>query len=450
MKSVGIFICNYNKREFVINCVKSLLDQTFKDFDLFVVDNASIDDSVEKLREAYGDKITIIENSENLGGSGGFNTGIKRGYDDGYEYIMLVDNDTVFDKNAVFELYKFLTENKDVGMVGAKIYQMQKPEYIQAMGGIIDWKNYDVQSVYKDLKDSDELENIVDVDYLAACALMTRREVVEKIGMLDESCFIYYDDTEWGYRCKLNGYRCCAISSAKVWHNCSFAASKTNKGLIYYNIRNGLNFFSKYISLEEIDEFTNKTLSIIYKRIIGYYCKNHPEVMSPYIYAICDFINGVRGKAPEFKTNAKALEIDPFVALIQDSNDILVTVTEKFSKLATDKINKFCKFLNECKKVNPRVNIYIKQSDWKIEDVDLIKEKSDVLFSNTNTSYDRIFSFCNHVAEEKELLLPQICVDEWLNCIYNEEVYEIYKNIDINAKIFINFYKNMFINKFNN
>ena len=90
MCEVGIYICNYNKREFVIKCVESLLAQTMKEIDITVVDNASQDDSVSVLQAVYGDKIFIIESEENLGGSGGFNIGLRDALQKKYKYVVSV------------------------------------------------------------------------------------------------------------------------------------------------------------------------------------------------------------------------------------------------------------------------------------------------------------------------------------------------------------------------
>jgi len=79
MKSIGIVICNYNKRDYVMQCIQSVIDSKMQDFDIYVVDNASQDDSVEMIQKQYGNKVNLIVNKENLGGSGGFNTGLRKG-----------------------------------------------------------------------------------------------------------------------------------------------------------------------------------------------------------------------------------------------------------------------------------------------------------------------------------------------------------------------------------
>ena len=101
MNPIGVVICNYNKKDFVLQCVQSILESKEKNFDIYVVDNASSDGSAEALKKAYGNQITVIENKENLGGSGGFNTGLRIVRDKGYSYFMCLDDDAAVDENAL-------------------------------------------------------------------------------------------------------------------------------------------------------------------------------------------------------------------------------------------------------------------------------------------------------------------------------------------------------------
>ena len=105
MNPIGVVICNYNKKDFVLQCVQSVLESKEKNFDIYVVDNASSDGSAEALKKAYGNRITVIENKENLGGSGGFNTGLRIVRDKGYSYFMCLDDDAAVDENALSVLY---------------------------------------------------------------------------------------------------------------------------------------------------------------------------------------------------------------------------------------------------------------------------------------------------------------------------------------------------------
>ena len=77
MKKIGIVICNYNKQDYIIRCIESVFASTIQDFDVYVVDNASTDASVKTIEEAFGSKVQMIVNKENLGGSGGFHVGVE-------------------------------------------------------------------------------------------------------------------------------------------------------------------------------------------------------------------------------------------------------------------------------------------------------------------------------------------------------------------------------------
>ena len=138
-KEIGVVICNFNKKDFVVEAVQSVQESKGVTPDIFVVDNASSDGSVEALKNAYGDSITLLENSENLGGSGGFNTGLRRVRDEGYKYFFCLDDDAQVDENALKVLYDYMEENPDVGMAGCRVYHRQMPGIIQQSGLKIDF-----------------------------------------------------------------------------------------------------------------------------------------------------------------------------------------------------------------------------------------------------------------------------------------------------------------------
>lgn len=108
-----------------------MLESKYTDYDLYVVDNASSDGSAEAIREKYGSQVTVLVNAENLGGSGGFNTGLRKALEKGYEYLYCLDNDVLVDENAMGELVEFLDTHPDSGMAGSRVYHMENPGVIQ-------------------------------------------------------------------------------------------------------------------------------------------------------------------------------------------------------------------------------------------------------------------------------------------------------------------------------
>lgn len=207
MKKIGIVICNFNKVDKVLECIQCILENKFTDYDLYVVDNASTDGAPEAIKEKYGDKVRLIVNKENLGGSGGFNTGLRAAYKEGYEYLMCVDNDAMLDENAIGNLYEFLEEHDEVGMAASKIYHLEAPDYIQQFGQTIDFEYFCTDVPHLDMYEDGSMPDYLYVDSVAACSLMIRRSTIDKIGFMPEENFLYWDDTEWCYLCNKSGMK---------------------------------------------------------------------------------------------------------------------------------------------------------------------------------------------------------------------------------------------------
>ena len=178
MKKIGIVICNFNKVDKVLECIQCILENKFTDYDLYVVDNASTDGAPDAIRDKYG-----------LGGSGGFNTGLRVAYKEGYEYLMCVDNDAMLDENAIGNLYKFLEEHDEVGMAASKIYHLEAPDYIQQFGQTIDFEYFCTDVPHLDMYEDGSMPDYLYVDSVAACSLMIRRSTIDKIGFMPEENF---------------------------------------------------------------------------------------------------------------------------------------------------------------------------------------------------------------------------------------------------------------------
>ncbi len=145
MKSTAkilIIIVTWNKKEYVIDLLNSLSAINFPrdQLDILVIDNASNDGTVEAL-EAQFDDIQIICNAENIGGTGGFNTGLAWAFEQPesrYDYLWLLDNDVVVHQNALSELVAILDDNADIAIAGSTMMQLDFPWRINEMGAFVD------------------------------------------------------------------------------------------------------------------------------------------------------------------------------------------------------------------------------------------------------------------------------------------------------------------------
>lgn len=418
---IGIVICNYNKSEYVKNCVATILSQTYMERDIYVVDNASVDDSVKVLKECYGDKITILCNEENWGGAGGFDRGLEHCMELGYQYILLVDNDTLFAKDAIEKMYSYLSTHEDVGMCGATILQMDNREHIQEVGGMINYNRYEISPNYRNWKITDEIPEKVECDFLAACAVLVKREVLEKVGIMRRDYFVYWDDIEWCRRCKDAGYRLVALKDAHVWHKWSANTITKFAFTEYYGRRNRLRYFATYIDEKDIDAYIENSLRGMFNLFYGHYRKGAFDEMKMSLYALDDLIHGVWGKAPAYKTTVSNVAELPIEKLLKNRKEVYLIPNEKMGDdggvSAIKRVIYFC---------NQEIEIHVSTlQDWnEMQDKEVLGIKP-----------------CSHIVRVKDDILPIVYVDRFLNCIANREDYEYFQNYENAYGLFYRLYE---------
>ncbi|MBF0566490.1 MAG: glycosyltransferase family 2 protein [Nitrospirae bacterium] len=265
-KRVAAVICNWNKKDYLLGCLESVIGQTLRahppaqsgnfiksdvltELDVFVVDNASTDGSAESVANTYGDSVTLIRNAVNRGGAGGFNDGIREALRSNrdYDYLVLLDNDVQLDSRAIDELVNFMESTHNAAMAGSKIYSMSNPGTLQEFGAGLDWEHATIAPHKKGYSETvhGALVANIETDYVPACASIVRRSAIEKCGAMEESYFIYWDDIEWAWRMRRFGYSIFVVASSLVWHHMG-TSNKKNLAPTYYFWRNRVRFFKKY------------------------------------------------------------------------------------------------------------------------------------------------------------------------------------------------------------
>jgi len=242
---VAIIILNWNGWRDTLVSVASCRKLTWLNFRIFVVDNASTDGSENFLRQAL-QEVEIIQSGENLGFAGGNNIGIRRALELGADYIWLLNNDAVADSQALKRLVEAMENDPRVGIAGSKIFYHDEPRKIWFAGGM--WKKGRLHWHQRGANriDKGQFDEPCEVGSVSGCSLLARSTTIEKIGLMDEKFFLYWEDTEWCARVNKEGYRVIFVPSSKVWHKVSASTRQSSFSQYYYFTRNGFNFLRRY------------------------------------------------------------------------------------------------------------------------------------------------------------------------------------------------------------
>lgn len=236
-KTVFVIVLNWNGKNDTLECLQSLQKTNYPNFKILVVDNGSTDDSVYAIKTSFP-KVEVLETGENLGFAGGNNVGITYAYNQGADYIFLLNNDTSVKDDFISILVATGESDKQIGLIGSKIYYFDHPTIIWFAGG----KITGLKGVHLGLnqEDSSQFNQTKEVDYLTGCALMIKREVIAKIGTLTEDYFLYYEDTDYSAKAKKAGFKIVYEPRSIIYHKVSRSTKAGSISYIYYSIRNGL------------------------------------------------------------------------------------------------------------------------------------------------------------------------------------------------------------------
>jgi len=243
---VGIVVLNFNGRDVLPGLLDSLTGIAYPNFKIFLVDNASPDGSAD-IAEAYTDRLPleIIRNSENLLFSKGNNVGIKRAMEWGADYVFLLNNDTVVPPELVAQLVRFLEDKSGAGIAGPMIHFGTPDGVIWGAGGEIStWWGLTRHRGIRE-QDRGQFSEAAKVDYVSGAAFLVRRTVIEKIGMLNESLPMYYEDTDFCFRARKAGYETWYVPTEPLIHLVSVAAGgQLSINKIRRRFVSGMKFFA--------------------------------------------------------------------------------------------------------------------------------------------------------------------------------------------------------------
>jgi GT2 family glycosyltransferase len=241
---IYVVILNTNRRDDTLACLASLSESTYHNIKIIVLDNHSIDGSVESIQSAFSD-VQIISLNQNLGYAGNNNVGIEEAMKRGADWILVLNEDTILDPYCLAELVQVGESDPSMGIVGPMVYHHDEPNIIQSAGGVLG-KYWQSRHLAQNELDCGQFSSPHSVEWISGCAILVRRKAIEQVGMLDANFFIYWEETEWCIRVARGGWRILHVPRAKIWHKGVKRDYQPKPAFIYYGTRNHLLTLSKH------------------------------------------------------------------------------------------------------------------------------------------------------------------------------------------------------------
>ncbi len=289
---ISIIILNWNGWKDTVECLESLYQVTYPNYDVVVIDNGSEDDSIKKIKEYCKGKLKVnsrffeynprnkpikvfeideresklgkfnrplyekydpnrrlilIKNRGNYGFTGGNNTGMKFVLSVlNPDFVLLLNNDIVTDPNFLSELIKAVETDIKTGIAGPKIYYYDsngRTNIINFTGAdLIPWKGSE-KRYGVDEEDNGQWDKTMSVDKIEGSCMLIRKDVIERVGFFDESFFCYWEETDLCIRAKKEGYKLIYVPNAKIWHKIAVSSMGMLSPFYIYHITRNKFFF---------------------------------------------------------------------------------------------------------------------------------------------------------------------------------------------------------------
>jgi len=263
---VGIILLNWNNYEDTKECILSLKNMTYNSYKIILVDNYSTDGSYEKLQNDFLDDsaVLLMRTNRNLGFAGGNNVGIKKALEMGCEYVFILNNDTIVDKNILNKLLEVFKKKKKVGVAAPLMYCEDKKR-VWYGGGEIDLKTM-IPNQWQYIP-----QGITKVSFVSGCAMLIPSAVFRKVGLFDERFFLSAEDADLCIRMLKAGYNMYVNPEAILLHKVGSSTGGTYSAKrIYFATKGLLLLRKKYLPLSKRLVTSYVLIKVLFKRIKPY------------------------------------------------------------------------------------------------------------------------------------------------------------------------------------
>jgi GT2 family glycosyltransferase len=242
--SVAAIVLNYRRPDDTLECLASLGRDVYPDRTSILLDFGSGESELAAILQSFP-WVQVISLPENRGYAGNNNVGIRAAMERGVEWILLLNEDTVLDPHCLSRLVE--TGESDIrnGILGPLVCRDDQPHLIQSAGGVLS-RRWESVHLARNEADRGQFPQPHEVDFVTGCAILLRRQVVERIGLLDERFFLYWEETDLCLRARRAGWRIVNVPRAKVRHKGATQDDKPSPKVVYFMTRNRLLLMSKH------------------------------------------------------------------------------------------------------------------------------------------------------------------------------------------------------------
>lgn len=289
---VAIILVNYNGAQDTIECVESLSKMAFNDICIIVVENKSTDDSLLRLKTAQRlYNFYLLEAQNNNGFAAGNNMGIQYASQLGAGYYWLLNNDTIVEANTLTELLEGFELNSRIGLTIGKILYEKNRDRIWYAGGSTSHQTARTEHWQYGEKNDGKVDGTQPVSFATGCCMLIKKDVVDKIGRMDESYFLYEEDTDYCFRVVKAGFSIYYCPEAIIYHKVSASTGQASPLSQYYMIRN------KYLMIQQHFQGINKVMAYLYTSLqMCFRCLKGELAWKNYWLALQAFWNKEKGK----------------------------------------------------------------------------------------------------------------------------------------------------------
>ncbi|MBQ6843139.1 MAG: glycosyltransferase family 2 protein [Agathobacter sp.] len=241
-----IIILNYNNYQDTIECIKSVKQINDTEYEILVVDNCSTNESYEVLKKEACENVKVIQTEKNLGYAGGNNVAIRYARKEGFDYICILNNDTIVDEKFLSTSIEYLENHSDVAFVGPIVLDYHHG-FVQSTGGNVLVNRGETRLLnHKVNREDVGLE--IECDFIVGACLVFKTALLDDIGLIPENYFLFYEESEWCYKARKKGYRNVCLNTTFILHKGSVSINQYEGLSAYLMARNRVIFFKRNIA----------------------------------------------------------------------------------------------------------------------------------------------------------------------------------------------------------